>query len=191
MTLTFDEAMKFTSTIGDPNSYGETDLRGLWKAASSLHPGATILEVGCGFGRSTSLLAQIAKVMEHKLILIDPFNDPLSASSLVTTLRAIGCPFELHYIEPKNFNSHDQVDMIHIDGDTSRLGLAVNCMKFLPMVKVSGYACFYGYGHELLPDVKPTVDSFITKGWDNVGLFNTCRVLQRQHRWSSLKGSRK
>lgn len=179
---TFEQAIELTDKVGGRTAYEIEALRGLWTALTLLRPDSNIIEVGCEYGRSTSLLAQAAKNYGHKLTLVDPFTDAKSIEGLVRVLRGIGHPFVLCVMTTQEADLigafPHTIHLAHIDGDHSRPALELDCKRILPRMPRDGIAVFHDYNHDSLPDVKPVVDEF-TKGWEIIGTWHTCHVLRK------------
>lgn len=187
--MTFEQALELTDSIGGRAAYEIEALRGLWTALSLLKPYSAIIEVGCEYGRSTSLIMQAARERQHRVILIDPFigADPAGVSmtdvkayqSLTGMLWRIGYPFTLHACRfSAAVELPERLDMVHIDGDHRWLGIKRDCELLLPRLRHGGIAVWHDYGHDSLPDVKPVVDEF-TKSWEVTGTWHTCRVMRK------------
>jgi len=179
----FDEAMELTRTIGSNASYEDEALRMLWHAASGLPIGSVIVETGCEYGRSTSLLAQLAKSRSYQpLHLIDPFYtyEGTPVLSLVGMLFKVGAPYHLHVMTTAQAYSRLPllINLVHIDGDHTAEGVEIDCDLLLPRVIYGGYAVFHDYGLDSLPEVKPVVDRFI-KSWRKVGIKGSCLVVRK------------
>jgi len=182
VNLTFELALELTDTIGGRAAYEIEALRGLWTALSLLESMSTIVEVGCEYGRSTSLIAQVAKEQRHRLILVDPFVDKTSGPRLMEMLLNVGYPFSLYCMSTLDAGLLGllpyELDFVHVDGDHSTDGIQVDCAWLLPRLNSGGVAVFHDYGHDSLPDVKPVVDEF-TRGWEVIGTWHTCHVLRK------------
>lgn len=192
--MTFDEAMKLTRTVNCPGVYSDEALEALWRAATECPDYSAIVEIGCEWGRSTSLLAQVAKDRRMYLVLIDPFVKHLDgtpgslvAQSAVKMLVDLDVSFCLlrgysHRV-PYNFGP---ISLLHIDGNHSSGFLEADMRRFLPYVVDGGFACFHDYGNPepYTKEVKDTVDRVIAEEWasakfEEMGLVDTCKVFRK------------
>jgi len=179
--MTFEAALKLTDGIGGRAAYEIEALRGLWTALTMLRPSSNILEIGCEYGRSTSMIAQVAKEQGHRLHLIDPFVEPAIGARMMQTMLEIGHPFTLHVKRHNQVLVGDlpaQLDMVHIDADHTKPSITWDCTVALPQLRKGGIAVFHDYSHDSLPAVKPTVDLF-TKNWEVIGTWHTCHVVKK------------
>lgn len=71
---TLDEAMVLTSTINNIHALQLVECEALYETLCGLPEGATVVEVGCDRGRSSSLFFQIAKAKNFLTIHIDPWH---------------------------------------------------------------------------------------------------------------------
>ena len=180
--MTFDEAWAYTSTISSETAFSEQEGRALFTTVLTGLPHASIIvEVGCEYGRSTSLLAQAAKADQHRLILIEPAPKP----ELLAMLNHIGVFYTLHAMKTEHV-SDDLLplvlNLVHIDGDHSARALQIDCARLLPKLARGGIACFHDYGRPSLPDVEQVVDRYTASEeiWQRIGIFGTLRVLRKR-----------
>lgn len=192
--MTFEEAMILTRTVNCSGVYSDKALLALWKAALECPGEGNIVEIGCEWGRSTSILAQKAKERGMYLVLIDPFVKHLDgtpgslvAQSTVKMLVDLDVSFCLlrghsHRV-PYNFGP---ISLLHIDGNHSSGFLEADMRKYLPYVVDGGFACFHDYGNPepYTKEVKDTVDRVIQDEWkhaafEEMALFDTCKVFRK------------
>src|SRR5713226_6412212 len=74
MIPTFDEVMRLTSTISSYEVFQPAECEAMYDTLLQLPDGATIVEVGCDFGRSSSLIFQLAKAKNFLTIHVDPWE---------------------------------------------------------------------------------------------------------------------
>lgn len=186
--MTFDQVMELTSQVSAPAAFEEPCCRLMYESVMSLRPGSTILEIGVEFGRSTSILAQVAKAQGHKLVLVDPFVDPVSGTRAMEMLARVGCEFVLFkmttaraFLKYRLYMGLTNLGLAHIDGDHTREGIETDCRMILPLVLPGGLACFHDYGRDSLPDVYPVVNQYMTaEEWTPAGVANTLGVWRRK-----------
>jgi SAM-dependent methyltransferase len=170
--------------------YAEDELEALWRMCFEAVQRDGIVEVGCFAGRTSSLLAQFVKTINPPvpLIFIDPFspeymrgfNIDLAKAQFTRCLLEIGTPYKL--IEKRTIDANladfpAQVDLVHVDGDHTKLGVENDCRLLLPLVRAGGIACFHDYGQEAFA-VKAVVDD-ICADWTLVGTYGTMRALRK------------
>lgn len=157
-----EEANRFTSVA----AYREDQMEELYNQAMSLKPKSTIVEIGVEYGRSSFLLAQVAKQKDLNLFLIDNFeqDNGEEAKACVEKWRL---DYDLIPVARLIVNSSldatlpvKKIDMLHIDGDHTAEGVRNDMFTWIPMVKKGGVVCFHDYGHDSLPEVYPTVNKY-------------------------------
>lgn len=178
--------MKLTATVNCSGVYSDEALRGLWEAADNCPTVGNIVEIGCEYGRSTSLLAQIAKERNQYLVLIDPFVKHLDgtpgssvAQSIVKMLVELDVPFcLLREHSHRAMYVHGPISLLHIDGNHSGAFLWSDMVRYLPFVCDGGFVAFHDYGNDepYTREVKRTVDSGMFSYFKEVGVFDTCKV---------------
>ena len=171
---TFDEVMAFTRTVSSNAAYEDNECNLLWAMAAGVREYGVILEVGCELGRSTTILAQVAKERHQHLICIDPFlthDPPETAASFMRTMRNVGCPFTLYAMTTeaamRTMSSQMRLDLLHLDGDHTTEGIETDCWWLLVLLRKGGYLCVHDYGRDSLPTVKPAIDRHVD-GWESV-----------------------
>jgi len=75
MIPTFDDVMRLTSTISSYEVFQPAECQAMYDTLLQLPDGATVVEVGCDYGRSSSLIFQVAKAKNFLSIHIDPWLD--------------------------------------------------------------------------------------------------------------------
>lgn len=162
--MTFEEVMKFTRTVSSETALSDEEARVLYDIASQLEEDDHIVEIGCQFGRSTSLLAQVARERKLRLTCIDPFWEPREAAlHWFAMMRELDCPFTLHYCESycARIQIGQYIDLLYIDGNHDYKAVAGDCSGYLPIVNPGGYVCFHDYGRDSLPGVKQAADEWM------------------------------
>ncbi len=74
MTPSFDEVMILTKTVGNIHIFQLDECKALYETLCRLPDQATIVEVGCDRGRSSSLILQMSKAKNFLTIHIDPWK---------------------------------------------------------------------------------------------------------------------
>jgi len=189
--MQFEDIWPLTNSTGSVASFSEVECRALFDAASQLAPHSQLVEVGCEYGRSTSILAQVARDKQHMLTLLDPFltyrervPGPLEAT--VGMLHEVDIPFTLHHMtSEKAFQMPGvlpkMIDLIHIDGDHTAAGVLLDCKMWFKHVVGGGFVCFHDYGRPTLAEIKTIVDQQVGTGrWKVAGTFDTLHIIQKR-----------
>jgi len=191
--LTFEEIWKFTDTVGIWSTFQKHEAELFYQALSMIPEKSTVVEIGCEFGRSTSILAQAAKERGHRLTLIDPFVDSnqnpvpgmTSIKSCINMLCQVAAPFTLHCMKTKEVPLQDlpsQIDFLHIDGDHRKEALSYDLYNVANGVKEGGFLACHDYDPAgTCPDVFPTLNEFVALGgWTKFGYVGGLGVWRRE-----------
>ena len=189
--MQFEDIWPLTNSTGSVASFSEAECRALFDAVSQLPPHSHLVEVGCEYGRSTSVLAQVAKEKQHMLTLIDPFltyreRVPGPIEATMGMLHQVDIPFTLHHMTSERaFEMQGvlpkMIDLLHIDGDHTAAGVLLDCKMWFKCVVGWGFVCFHDYGRPTLADIKTTVDQQMDTGrWKVVGTFDTLHIVRKR-----------
>lgn len=164
MSELFEELWGVTSRILDDSGYHRSELEALFDVIHGIESDV-LLEVGVCYGRSASLLLQVAKLRKHSLILVDPYSDnPSPMQRAVLELYNIGYPFMLYMMQSRQVPTWaiPELGFVHIDGDHTAEGVRIDCEKWLPRLKSGGFVAAHDYGEPFgIPSVKETIDTFL------------------------------
>lgn len=170
--------------------YELDELRALWRMCRRAVRYEGILEVGCFAGRTSSLLAQFVQTLRRPvpLTFIDPFQPRFMGGVDMRTVRQtftrclgeIGTPYTL--IEKRTIDTTpadlpERIDLLHVDGDHSKVAVETDLRLLLPLVRPGGIACFHDYGRDAF-DVTEVVDD-LCRNWDVIGTFRTVRACRK------------
>lgn len=154
--LTFEQAYEITSQVSSHTAYSEAECRLLFEVAMRTPRGGVMVEIGCEYGRSTSLLIQIAKELKAELHLIEPFPKP----ELLEMLEKFQYPFVVYVSKSSEaYGLPDTFDFLHIDGDHDYDGVFSDLTTFVPYTK--GYVVMHDFERESLPDVTRAVRQYL------------------------------
>lgn len=183
MILTFEKALELTDTISTRAAYQIEALRGLWLAVTSIPPGSVIVEIGLEYGRSSSLLLQVAKEMNHSYIGIDPFIaepilfGPPQIHQWVGMAQGVGHPYTVCVMESLHARFNAPIGLLHIDGCHEGEPLKTDISMCL-LVQERGYVVLHDYDGPVTPEVKMVADDWL-KDWERIGVYDTCAVFRR------------
>lgn len=182
--ISFDEVMTFTRKWSSHAAFEDECCRLLYDVLITLPQRSVVLEVGVEYGRSTSVILQVARENNHQVILIDPFVDPKSFPSFAQMAVESQCSFALLKMPNKEADKYiwstPPYGLVHIDGSHTKEDLEFDCAEVLSFVHQDGYACFHDYTCDSLPDVRAVVDERMTSDkWERVGLAHSLIVFRR------------
>lgn len=171
-----------------PGSFTELNARTLYSYAVQVPENGVVVEVGVDQGRSASLLLAAAEFTGAMVMLIDSWESILIDNyHKVSRLRA-NYPGVLTVL--KRQRSVDaaieareggvEIDLVHIDANHYEESPGLDCMGWLPLLKVGGVALFHDY-RCTFPAVDEAVDRYTgdASRWDDLGVFD-CLAVRRK-----------
>src|SRR6266704_201071 len=152
MIPSFEEVMQLTRTISGEPACTDLDAQALYDRLIQVPAGGIVVETGCQIGRSSSLIAQLARAIGFHNIHIDPYccEPPGVASpsveymqSWVTMMRNIGGEqaHEFTFLCMRTEQAAwmlerlGPIDLAFIDGDHELGGVQVDCRLIAERVK--------------------------------------------------------
>src|SRR6266849_3151197 len=171
MIPTFDEVMCLTNTISSYEVFQPAECEAMYDTLLLLPDGATIVEVGCDFGRSSSLIFQVAKAKNFLTIHIDPWLDlPDRASEWMKVMceRCSYHPFILLRMTTVQATTHimqlttNGIDLAFIDGSHDQEVVEDDLWEVASRVKPGGFLTAHDYPSA---GVSEAVDPFVANDW--------------------------
>jgi cephalosporin hydroxylase len=158
--MTFESVMELTRTISSHTAFEDEECRAYYDLLCALEPLNVIVEIGCQFGRSSSIALQVGYEKMLDYVGIDPFIDPPDArKAWVKMASNIGGPWRL-LVKRSEECRDDLPALVHlalIDGDHREDAIRIDCQLLMPRITIGGHLLLHDYGRESLPDVYPTV----------------------------------
>lgn len=155
------------------------EARLLFDFALQIPENGVIVELGSFCGKSSYILANIAKYKRGELYCVDVFipNFDGIATPPEVAMKSLSehvlIPFYDHTKLIADFTANagkwfsGEVDFLFIDADHSYDGVKQDLEEWLPKLKNGGYVAFHDYFNNAFPGVKQAVDEH-TVGWHNV-----------------------
>lgn len=160
--MTFDDAMVLTRSVSSHAAFEDDECRLLFELVSALPRDCAIIEIGCEYGRSSSIILQAAPE-DADMHFIDPFVDLESAPVWMRMARATGRHFTLYCRKSEEVYDPLWFHLIHIDGDHTREGVLTD-LDYLDYGFPGAYACFHDFCRgEELPELRPTVVEYMAE----------------------------
>ncbi len=168
---TFDDAMVLTSTISNIYCLQVVECLAMYETLCELPEAATVVEVGCDYGRSSSLIFQMAKAKNFLTIHIDPWqSNPDRGKDWMTVMceRCSYHPFILLRMTTEEAAPFIEqltpqgIDLAFIDGSHDQ-PVVENDMKIVASrVKPGGFLTAHDYPSG---GVSEAIDPFVRNGW--------------------------
>lgn len=171
MIPTLDDVMSITSTISVFNVLQIVECEAMYEILCELPVGATLIEVGCDFGRSSSLISQVAAARGFLTIHVDPwqeFKDRAKQWMENVAERCAWHQFIVLHMTTEEAAIHierltpDGIDFAFIDGchdpNVVKRDLEIVALR----VKPGGFLLAHDYPSG---GVTEAVDPFVATGW--------------------------
>ena len=154
-------------------------------ASLDIKPGDVLMELGCAFGRTSIILAYIAKHRGAEFHAIDCFilspeeeyRKALNASGLPYNLHVglttgVGSPNHPHL---KEVSWDREIAFLFIDAAHTEPWFSADCIKYLPLLKKGGVVAFDDWAD---PNTEGNAHFAVahfgqmhTEGWDDLGWY--------------------
>ena len=180
--MTFTDLLKQMDTV--PGYFWADEARQLYNHTKDLPETAVVVECGCLTGRSTSVLATVAKERGFDLYVIDQWvvEGKDSKRDFWVNMKRIGVDKVITFIEgdspevAKGFENKS-VDFWHLDTAHDHGHSVKELEAWLPKMKPGGICCFHDYGNTVFVDgIKRAVDE--AEGISKLGVYNSLGVFR-------------
>lgn len=167
----FDGVMYLTETISNVHCLQIVECQAMYETLCELPYGATIVEIGCDFGRSSSLIFQLAKAKGFLTIHIDPWAEYRERAKQWMEVMCESCdyhPFVLLRMKTEEAEflikklTSQGVDMAFIDGCHDQPVVERDLQIVASRVKQGGFLTVHDYPSG---GVTEAVDPFVANGW--------------------------
>ena len=169
MIPTFEEVMKLTGTLSTYEVFQPAECQAMYDTLLQLPDGATVVEVGCDYGRSSSLILQLAKAKNFLTIHVDPWHDypERAAEWMELTCETMNYhPFILLRMTTVEATDHiiqltpRGIDLAFIDGSHDQDVVEHDLKIVASRVKPGGFLTAHDYPSA---GVSEAIDSFVTR----------------------------
>lgn len=166
MIPTFDDVMKLTSTISNVHMFQPEECKAMYDTLLELPDGATVVEIGCDVGRTSSLIFQMARAKNLLTIHIDPWQWHLDRAKQWMEMMSERCeyhPFVLLRMTTveaeKTISRLAPFDLAFIDGSHDQPDVEEDLRIVASRVKPRGFLAAHDYPSG---GVTEAIDSFIS-----------------------------
>lgn len=170
--ITFDELWNMTSGI--PGSFTVNEAQELYRIASNLPYNARVVEVGSYYGRSSSVLGQVARQTAMELSCVDKFVTSGPESDVEAAFKRYmdrtRVSYQLipwHSRRASKLFNRQELDLLFIDGDHLYEAVCEDIETWLPKVKPGAHVLFHDYNSSW-DGVKKAVNKYSTLQLVNV-----------------------
>lgn len=130
----------------------------LWEELQKLPNKSTVVEIGAYFGRSTSIIATLAKEKDFNFTTVDNFftqglpehlgDYPDVKTKLLANLNSLDGKYQLYDMDSKEASKSfedESIDLLFVDGDHSNNGVKTDLKYWIPKVKKGTPILFHDY----------------------------------------------
>lgn len=177
--MNFEQIYQIVEESSNECAFNKEECLALYNILNLLQEGSTVVEVGVSFGRSMSVICEVAKEKNFQVVGVDNWIEEQGERAKAHFLSQK----EKHNWNMRLYSESSEsvakkvdvspIDLIHIDGDHEYQAVLLDCKLWLPKVRTGGYALFDDYGHDSLPGVYKAVLDYTDKHfeWKFVGRF--------------------
>lgn len=167
----YDEVMALTGTISNIHQLQLVECEAMYETLCELPDGATIVEVGCDEGRSSSIIFQLAQAKNFLTIHIDPwqwFPDRAKQWMGMMCERCSYQPFILLRMTTEEAAAFIErltpqgIDLAFIDGSHDQDVVEKDMQIVASRVKPGGFLTAHDYPSG---GVTEAIDPFVASGW--------------------------
>ena len=160
----FEQIYELTERIGSQVLFSRAESRLYYDMLCTLPHYANVLEIGCKYGRSTSILAQVAKEKEFSIDLVDNYREDDSRQAIMDCMAMlvdVGVSFTLHRKRSDEMPFIKNFHLVLIDGGHDYKIVRGDLWMFEPMLKYGTKIVCHDYRRDSLPDVTRAIDEFL------------------------------
>lgn len=199
MIPTFQDVHLLSERVSSPVLLQPWEAELLYKMLAEIPPGGLVVEVGSHYGRSSSLMLQMAKAIGFHTFHVDPYDDDENyhgqakiLSGWVELMKSIRYPFTLFCMKTEQAEPFlpPLIDAAYIDGDHEGPGVAIDLRVVAERVKPGGYLAAHDYGKTPLsphgplehrfPELTRVVNEYVASGWEEIGIAETLALWRRK-----------
>ena len=168
---TLEEVMALTGTISNIHQLQIVECEAMYETLCELPDGATIVEVGCDEGRSSSIMFQLAKAKNFVTVHIDPwqwFPDRAKNWMEMMSERCSYHPFILLRMTTEEAAGFVErltpqgIDLAFIDGSHDQDVIKKDLQIVASRIKPGGFLTAHDYPSAGVAD---EIDPFVAHGW--------------------------
>lgn len=164
MIRPFEELWKFTESIY--GAFTKAESMALYNCAVECGSESNFVEIGCYCGRSSSILAMVAKDNNCDFVTVDNFITGAPGvtdvkRAFANNMTMVQGKYNLMAMKSENAaRKYDkEIDLLFVDGDHRYVGVTTDMNSWLPKVKPGGYVLFHDYNSSW-SEVKKAVDEY-------------------------------
>jgi predicted O-methyltransferase YrrM len=168
---TFEECMAITSTISNIHVLQDAECRSMYDTLCELPNESTLIEVGSDYGRSSSLISQVAAAKNFLTVHIDPWEEYKDRAKQWMEAVAERCPWHefivLHMTTEQAVDhvprlTPNGIDFAFIDGCHDPVIVTRDLEIVASRVKPGGFLVCHDYPSG---GVTEAVDPYVATGW--------------------------
>jgi hypothetical protein len=179
--ISYEEVMKLTRNVSSATAFSDAECAALYDLCTQLNSSSCVVEIGSQLGRTSSIIAQVGKVIGYQSIHIDPYTFQYEyLAPWVKTMHEIGNPFTLHCMRSDQVRISRPIDLLLIDGDHTPAGVTTDMLFAGEHVAFGGIMCAHDYGQPSLPEVSQVLNKMAIRPlWQRLGVYDTLGVWRK------------
>jgi len=142
MEYSWEDCIAKARTINDHYAMTEEDQKIIFDTLKDIAPGSMIVELGTAHGKTSAILAYIAKHQGAEYHGVDNFSLEGSADEVNFTLDSLDLPHTLHEANTHDLPWSRPIDALLIDAGHDEANIKPDCEKWIPFVNPGGYVIF-------------------------------------------------
>lgn len=187
--ITFNQVFqKLDVWIGDwltyqyPGHYEIEEAKLMYNLLIELGSNAEVVELGCFYGRSSTVIGEASKIAGFHFTCVDAFvinGEDVENHFRKHILANYNCSLVKNTTNAAIKSWDKEIDYIFIDANHAPEGIEADCKNWLPFVKTEGIAQFHDYINWRYTHLPAIVDNY-TKGWKEIGRKDSSVFKQKQ-----------
>lgn len=142
--MNWTTALEMASTIDTHYAMSDEDVEFLFYAIKNneLDPKSVIVELGMCHGRTSAVLAYIARETDSVYYGVDDFSLEGNAKEVRASLNNLMLPYTILEGRTQDVPWYLPIDVLLVDAGHDEANVKADCEKWIPFVKPGGFAAF-------------------------------------------------
>lgn len=200
MIPTFEEVQKISEHVNSIVLLQPWEAKLLYETFCKVPAWGVVVEVGSHYGRSSSIILQLAKAIGFHSFHVDPYCDDDGErngtenilAAWAKMMKSIDYPFTLFCMKTEEVGPWlpPDLDAAYIDGEHTGEAVTIDLHTVAERIKSGGYLLTHDFGPtpiyphgplgERFPDVSKAIREYVSYGWEEVGMSESLAVWRRK-----------